>query len=49
MRNDYKHLKHLVQKETRKSYWDYISNIIAPDDKPSPKKEKTTGVPQLKH
>jgi trans-2-enoyl-CoA reductase len=24
MRNDYKHLKHLVQKETCKSYWDYI-------------------------
>ena len=58
MRNDYKHLKHLVQKETRKSYWDYISNIIAPDDKPNPKKffsflkatrKETTGVPPLKH
>ena len=58
MRNDYKHLKHLVQKETRKSYWDYISNIIAPDDKPNPEKffsflkatrKETTGVPPLKH
>jgi hypothetical protein len=61
MRNVYKHLKHLVQKEKRKSYWHYtkcISTITAPDIKPNPKKlfsflkatrKGTTGVPPLKH
>ena len=60
-RNVYKHLKHLVQKEKRKSYWHYtkcISTITAPDIKPNPKKlfsflkatrKETTGVPPLKH
>ncbi|CAC5390522.1 unnamed protein product [Mytilus coruscus] len=58
MRTAYKNLKHLVQKETRKCYWNYVSNIVAPDDKPNPKKcfsflkcmrKETAGVPPLKH
>ncbi len=54
---EYKQFKHLVQKESRKTYWNYISNIIAPDDKPNPKKffsylkstrKEATGIPPLK-
>ena len=58
LRKHYKNLKHIVQKETRKAYWDYISNIIAPDEKSDNKKffsflksmrKETAGVPPLKH
>ena len=38
LREHYKNLKHIVQKETRKAYWDYISNIIAPLEKSDNKK-----------
>lgn len=36
----YKKLKTLVQKETRSSYWNYISNIITEDCLSSPEKNK---------
>lgn len=58
MRRRYKELRHQVQKETRNAYWSYISNIIAPGDKPDTKKffsflksirKETAGVPPLKH
>lgn len=57
MKTGYKELKHRVQKETRQSYWNYISNIIAPEDKPSTKKffsflksvkKESSGIPTLK-
>lgn len=57
MKTGYKELKHRVQKETRQSYWNYISNIIAPEDKPSTNKffsflksvkKESSGIPTLK-
>lgn len=57
MKTGYKELKHRMQKETRQSYWNYISNIIAPEEKPSTKKifsflksvkKESSGIPTLK-